>query len=249
MVKLIPERLKENALVNVLFEIRFSSENNTFSNIMPGILFTELSLKNSFRTPHFEMPEIIRQQNADFKYLPLVGFIWGDYNILLGDNVLLLSVNSRYPGWETFKKHICTLMNIVKKHGLISVVERFSLKYVDIIEYPSAENIGEQLNMCISLGDENYLDPYLHLRSEKHEGDVVIIIQLAGNARAEGPAIKTREGFMIDIDCIINKRNLTFGNVIQNFESELDSLHHKNKTVFFNFLTDKALANLGAVYE
>lgn len=53
---------------------------------------------------------------------------------------------------------------------------------------------------------------------------------------------------MIDIDCIINKRNLTFENVIQNFESELDSLHHKNKTVFFNFLTDKALANLGAVY-
>jgi hypothetical protein len=36
MVKLIPKRLKENALVNVLFEIRFSSENNTFSNIMPG---------------------------------------------------------------------------------------------------------------------------------------------------------------------------------------------------------------------
>lgn len=249
MVKVIPKRLKEDALVNVLFEIRFSSENNTFSSIMPGILFTELSLKNSFRTPHFEIPEVVRQQNVDFKYLPLVGFSWGDYNILIGDNVLLLAVNSRYPGWETFKKHICTLMDIVKKHDLISIVERFSLKYVDIIEYPSTEDIGEHLNMSVSLGDENYLGPYLNLRSEKQEGDAVIIIQLAGQARAEGPEIKTREGFMIDIDCIINKQNLSFEDFIQSFESELDSLHNKNKSVFFNFLTDKALDNLGAVYE
>lgn len=249
MVKVIPTRLKEDALVNVLFEIRFSSENNTFSHIMPGILFTELNLKNSFRTPHFEIPEVVRQQNVDFKYLPLVGFSWGAYNVLIGDNVLLLAVNSRYPGWRDFKEHICTLIGVIKKHELISTVERFSLKYVDIIEYPSSESIGEHLNMSVILGGENYLGPSLNLRSEKQEGESVIIVQLAGQARAEGPEIKTREGFMIDIDCIVNKQSLSFEDFIQSFESEIDSLHHKNKTVFFNFLTDKALANLGAVYE
>lgn len=249
MVKVIPKRLKEDALVNVMFEIRFSSENNTFSNIMPGILFTELNLRNSYKTPHFEIPDVVRQQNVDFKYLPLVGFSWGAYNILIGDNVLLLAVNSRYPGWSDFKTHICTLISIIKKYELISIIERFSLKYVDIIEYPSAESIGEHLNMSVSLGGEDFLGPYLNLRSEKQEGESVIIVQLAGQARAEGPEIKTREGFMIDIDCIINKNNISFEVFEQSFESEIDSLHHKNKTVFFNFLTDKALDNLGAIYE
>lgn len=163
--------------------------------------------------------------------------------------MLLLAVNGRYPGWDAFKKHICILMDIIRKHDLVSIVERFSLKYVDIIEYSSTESISEHLNMSVSLGDENYLGPYLNLKSEKQEGDVVIIIQLAGQARAEGPAIKTREGFMIDIDCIINKQNLSFEDFIQSFDSEIDSLHNKNKSVFFNFLTDKALDNLGAVYE
>lgn len=249
MVKNIPTRLQEDALVTVLFEIRFSSENSTFSNIMPGILFTELGLKNSFRTPHAEIPDIVRQQNFDFKYLPTVGFSWQDYNVLLGDNVLLLAVNSQYKGWQHFKEHICKLMGVVQKHQLISIVERFSLKYVDIIDYPTSQDMSEYLNMNVYLGGEDFLGPFLNLRSEKQEGDSVTIVQLAGNARAQGPEIKTREGFLIDIDCIINKSNISFEDFMSGFQCELDTLHNKNKTVFFNFLTDKALTHLGAVYE
>jgi uncharacterized protein (TIGR04255 family) len=249
MTRALPVRLTKDALVNVMFEIRFSSSLNNISSILPGILFTKLGLKSSFKTPHNDIPEFIRNQNPDLKYVPVVGFPWGSYNILLGDYSLILAVDGNYPGWNNFKSHIEELLKVVHEFGLVSIVERFSLKYIDIIEYPETGNIKDFLNITLDLGGIDYIGSAMNVRTEKNDGEYITIIQLAGQAHVEGPTIKARDGFLIDIDCIRDDINISFDDAILSFSNDLDRLHDKNKEIFFGFLNDAALEYLGAEYD
>jgi len=241
----LPVQLTKNPLVSVVFEIRFDST-VPMSSVLPGLLYSKLNCTTINKTPHADIPEIVRQQNDQFAYVPVITMDWGKYQVNIGDKVLMLACSMPYLGWEAFSIKIQELISHFSASGFPIRVERFSLKYIDLIEYQTVDEIKALLNFDVLIGGESVDLQYVQLRSEKRIEDTVTIMQFLGQAEAHMGDV-SKFGLLIDIDCIkpVDKVPLEKFN---NFPHELDALHLKTKEAFFNFISKEGLVYLGATY-
>lgn len=247
----LPTRLGKEPLVQATFELRLLTH-LPMSNILPGVLYGNLKCSDLRKTPHAEIPEVVRNNNPSFSFLPLVTLDWNNYQIHIGDKVLILSCNMPYEGWLNFKKCILRLVDELKSNftnNIIGGVERFSLKYIDVIEEPTNVNFSDLVNVNINMGGHDFNLSSVQVRAEKSEKDFLIIMQMAGQTQIIFPDGKEKNGLLIDIDCLKNKNKTPFSSFIGAFEQELDELHLMNKKVFFDFLSEKGLRYLEPSYD
>ncbi|MFJ3457039.1 TIGR04255 family protein [Scandinavium goeteborgense] len=250
MTRKLPTRLRKDLLVGVIFEMRFESV-VPLSSILPGLLFNHLAGATITKTPVSEIPESIRNSDPNFIYAPLVILETEKFQVHIGDKVLQVIYNVPYEGWDQFKLAIMDVYKKVISYSLINKVLRFSLKYIDIIEPENCSSLEAMLNVNLSMGNCKLDFNTSQARTEIFNDNSIVVIQMAGGAKAEfaNSSIKSREGFLIDVDCI---RNVISKNLVS-FESELssglDELHMITKEYFFSFLTDEALELLGAEYD
>ncbi|MBL5905959.1 TIGR04255 family protein [Serratia fonticola] len=247
----LPKRLGKEPLVQVSFELRLVAH-LPLSSILPGVLYSKLNCGDIRKTPHAEIPEVIRNNDPVFSFLPLVTLDWQGYQIHIGDRVIIISCNMPYEGWSSFKKRILELVDeliLAPTSNMIDRVERFSLKYTDLIEAPFNSNFSELVNVSVNMGGHDFNLSSTQIRAEKKEGDSLVIMQMSGHAQVVFPDSNERNGLLIDIDCIKNKNRISFSSFCESFEQELNELHLLNKRVFFNFLSEKGLKNLEPTYE
>ncbi|MGN7971459.1 TIGR04255 family protein [Serratia sp. 22264] len=247
----LPKRLGKEPLVNVVFELRFLTT-LPLSNILPGMLYSKLGCNGLFKTPHAEIPEIIRNDDPNLAFVPLVYTNWDNYQIHIGDRVIVLSCNIPYMGWGEFKKYILKLVSELNDNNfdaLVSGVSRFSLKYIDIIEAERGGDFSELINIDINMGGHELNLSSTQVRTEKNQDGILVIMQMAGQAQAILPDGKEKNGLLIDIDCINNKGNISFSEFQKLFESDLEILHSTNKKIFFDFLTTKGITEMEPHYD
>lgn len=244
----LPIRLAKDPLVGVMFELRFSS-NPAISNILPGYLFTSLGCKNINKTPESEIPDVIRNSDPNLMYAPLLLIEWDNYQIFVGERSIALSCNMPYQGWTEFNPKINKLLQEVVRVGIKINVERYSLKYTDIIEHDGKSPIQKHLNVDLNIGGQCVELPRTQVRTEKEITGSIIITQLIGSADAILPSGVTRNGFLIDVDAI----NLVSGVDLQSLLHDgfigLDELHEKNKITFFDLISNDGLRNLEPIYD
>ncbi|SXF79633.1 TIGR04255 family protein [Klebsiella variicola] len=250
MTRKLPTRLRKDLLVGVIFEMRFESV-VPLSNILPGLLFNNLPGATITKTPVSEIPESIRNTDPGLIYAPLVALETEKFQVHIGDKVLQVIYNVPYEGWDKFKSVIMDVYKKVIGYSLINKVVRFSLKYIDILEPESGSSLEAMLNVNLSMGNCRLNFNTTQARTEIFNKDGVVVIQMAGGAKAEfaNSSIKSREGFLIDVDCIRNVISKDLISFERELSSGLDELHLITKEYFFSFLTDEALVLLGAEYE
>lgn len=244
----LPTRLRKDPLVTVVFELRFTSDFPA-SKILPGILFSQLGCSNLQNTPHSEIPESIRTSDPNLVYAPLVILQWGEYQIQIGDKSLQLACEMPYKGWCEFKKHIMELLIFIKNLGVIKGVERYSLKYIDIIDYKSNGSFKDLLDIDLKFGRNDFNIAGTQIRTEANYEDTIVIMNLIGQARADFPNGSFKSGFLIDIDCIKPLNHESFMEIVGNFPDYLEDIHDLNKNIFFGYLTEEGLEHLEAEYE
>ncbi len=244
----LPSKLGKEPLVTVLFEIRFTAK-LALSNILPGILFSKLGCENIEPTPHAQIPEQIRRADPNLKYLPLVALKWQRYQVLVGDSSVVLSCDIPYLGWTDFRTHILSLINELEQTKLISEVERYSLKYVDVIE--NVQNIpsSELLKINLKIGDSALNFPSTQLKTEMDVDGTIVLIQILGQARALLATGQEKDGVLVDMDTINLKTNTPLISFIATAEDELNSLHLTNMSTFFSLLSEKGLESLEPEYD
>ena len=242
----IPKKLGKSPLIESLWELRFSSEMASVSELLPGLLFSEFDqeFQSIEPLPVANIPLQIRLMNPDFMYAPTVRLTGVHYTIQIGDRVVSLGCIMPYRGWEEFGPKILSLVKILKKTNLISKPERFSMKYIDILP-SSAEPSISQLDIAITLGKQNIDVHPLHLRTEVVEEGFLNIIQIVSPANVQllGGARKT--GVLVDNDTIYDHVS---GDFWKGFSKQLDRVHKVNKKMFFNLLTESAVRNLDPEY-
>lgn len=245
----LPKVLKHEPLVDAIFEVRMS-EGFPLGDILPGALFSGLEQKPLInRLPAAEIPRPMREADPNLAFVPTTQLDIGDYWIPIGDRTFGVTCKLPYPKWPAFKAKILEILEIVKQIGLPGRVDRYSLKYVNLIAGGSTpEQIGK-INGQFKLGNIEVTDDNIALRIERRENDVLHILSIATGAQANLADGRFLEGLMVDIDSV---REATFPNYdafAGSVENGIEELRQANKEKFFGCLTPEAINGMEPEYE
>ena len=249
MTEQLPTKLENEPLIDAIFELRFSSSDSA-ANILPGFLFGALKGEKKIeRLPAAEMPKQLRDSDPNLQFAPQIRLLWSDYVISIGDHNLSIGCKYPYPGWDAFKKAILGIVDVIKSIQFIQAVNRFSMKYIDIIPAKDLQEQVSLINTSIAIGGHTLEKEHFALRIDIPEGETIHIVNVTSSAVAKLQDGSTRNGIIVDIDTIAAVHNQEFGQWIGELPEKLDETHLANKKMFFKCLNPQTVDSLGPVYE
>lgn len=227
----IPKLLRKAPILEAIAEVRFASgaPNGVVGTVLPGLLFGDLKAEypDIQGHPSAQIPAAFRAQNPELRYLPSTTLKGDGRSLNVGDCVLALSFAQPYPGWESFRAAILKVWELTRKSGLVSSIERFSLKYVNMIDAPQDSNHFDRSTIRLSLGDHVVTCEPTTVRTEIRRDRFIAVASIVTQAIAVGdPA---HYGFVVDLDVICN------GPFDSGWDMSLDSLtmHITSKKKYF----------------
>lgn len=248
MVKL-PKILTREPLVDAVFEVRLTG-NALLADILPGFLFHELDPKPLLtRLPAAEIPLPMRNSDPGLQFAPVLRLEWGQYFIAVGNRNVVVSCKLPYPKWPNFKVAILDIMGRIAKVGITQLVERYSVKYVNLIQGTSLADQTKKIKMAIQLGPDQVSADQVSLQVHRNEGDILHILSIIIGAEGQLPDGRRVQGAVVDIDSIRAIKPLEFGTFVNGLESQIEELRQANKVKFFGCLTDSAINEMGPIYE
>jgi uncharacterized protein (TIGR04255 family) len=148
-----PEKLGRDTIIEALFELRFSSTNESVADILPGLLYPHI--RDEFpkieRLGVSQLPVSLLQNDSNFRYAPYYKLSGDHYYIQVGKHVFSIGCPRPYSGWPEFRSKIHALVGLLRDTGLIDSIERFSIKYTNLIPEPSDFSLA-QLNVNFRTG-------------------------------------------------------------------------------------------------
>ncbi len=246
--KKIPVKLKKEPLLEAVWEIRFASTKRSVSDLLPGLIYNALSDKypNIVRLPAADIPAPITEQDPNLRYVPKIRLEGDNRSVQIGEHVLSLSNRRPYLGWKLFSADIRKLISVVRETTLIDKLERFSMKYIDIIELNYPPDLS-CLNIELKLGGHEINTRPVQLRTEIKDDNLVHIVQIVSPAEAVLPKNSRKfTGVLLDIDTIIPIQDNKSWDEIEN---SLDMVHSASKRMFFGLLTPETIEKLEPAYE
>jgi uncharacterized protein (TIGR04255 family) len=244
----IPLRLKREPLLEAVWEIRFSGAKPSVADLMPGMVFKALSGKygNLVRSPVADIPAPIVQHDPGLQYLPTIRLEDGNQAVQIGGRLVSLSCRRPYTGWLRFSADIRELAGVVRDTGLVNTLERFSLRYIDLLEATRPPGLA-CLNLEFRLGEHEIVSKPVQLRTEIAEQDITHIVQIASPAEVTIPGGAERlKGVVLDIDSSVA---LGGDAAWEELERRLDAVHDACKRMFFSLLKPETIAGLEPEYE
>lgn len=241
----LPLRLQKEPLIDAVFEVRYSSAIPA-SNILPGVFFSKYPGKITIeRLPTSELPQPLLQADPNLQFAPLIRLYWKNFVVLIGDRSLAVGCKLPYPGWANFKIAIIEIITLLRDTGIVETIQRFSMKYVDLIRSADISEQISMINASVVVGDHVLQKEAFSLRMEIPENGCINAVQIVSSAIAALPDGSTQEGVIIDIDTISSVENQSFDQLL----SQLDAMHATNKAMFFKCLRPETIETLGPVYE
>ena len=244
----IPIKLRKEPLLEAVWEVRFSESKRSIADLMPGMIFKSLPDKygNIVRLPTADIPAPIVENNPNLRYAPKIRLENGNQAVQIGEHSLSLSCRRPYSGWARFSADIHELIKVTQETGLIENLERFSLKYIDLIELEQPLGLS-CLNLDLKLGEHEISTEPVQLRTELRERDLIHIIQIVSPAKAVLPALKKQlKGVLVDIDTI---KPISEKEPWELLYRRLDDLHISCKRMFFSIVKHETIEKLGPEYK
>lgn len=248
-MKSLPKKLKKEPLIDAVFEVRFTS---TFpaGGVLPGLIFGGLKGdKKIEQLPLLQLPQGIRDADPNLRFAPLNRLDWQQFYINVGDRSVSVGFKHPYPGWNSFKPAIVEIMNILKGADILKSVERYSLKYIDLLP---ATDLVEQvsfINFDVTLAGHKLEKEAFHIRLEIPRHGFMHTVQVVSPATATLHTGESRQGLIVDVDTIANQQDVSFDELLCGFSDKLDAIHQANKDVFFDCLTPQTITALEPEYD
>ncbi|WRQ32330.1 TIGR04255 family protein [Bacteroidales bacterium MB20-C3-3] len=232
----LPKNINPCPIVDALLEVRFTSTIN--ANAVFGLIYSVLQkdFQKVETLPILQLPDVVRASDPNLKYKPYYKISNENFVIQIGPDVILISSFPRYLGWEIFSKIIFDVLTKIEQIGIINVIERIGIRYINFFE----NNIFEKINLKVSIGSNDVLCKNTIIRTEIEQGEYSSTLQLANNAIING-----KNGSIIDIDTFVTKN-------LVNFFSKKNELinagHLKEKELFYSLLSSEFLSTLNPTY-
>lgn len=245
----LPKILEREPLVDAVFEVRLK-DSPSLADILPGFLFHELNPKPILqRLPAAEIPQPLRFNDPNLQFAPILRLEWGQYFISIGERNFVVSCKLPYPKWPNFKGAILDITRRIAKVGIAGTVERYSVKYVNLIQANTLAEQIDKIQMSITLGPIEVKDDHINLQVHRKDGNILHILSIISGAEGNLPDGNRVYGTVVDIDSIRNVNDQTFQSFADGLEPGLEELRQANKVMFFGCLSESALEELGPVYE
>lgn len=248
MEKRIPVRLRKEPLIEAVWEVRFTSAKPSVAELLPGLIYQALPDKypDTVRLPAADIPAAITEQDPKLRYVPKIRLEGGNQAVQIGEHVLSLSCRRPYTGWKTFAADIRKIIEVVRGTGLIEHLERFSLKYIDLIELEEPPDLG-CLNIALRLGGLEMRTFPVQLRTEIREDGLIHIVQIVSPAEVSIPGDPRKYvGVLLDTDSI---NMFIEQGTWEEIDARLDAVHTASKNMFFNLLTPETIEKLEPEYQ
>ncbi len=247
----LPKVLEREPLLEAICEVRFTSGSDVpFSEVLPGALYNALTPKPQLRRlPAADIPRPLRSADPNLAFAPTMHLIWDAYTIIIGDRSFGVACGQPYPKWEKFRADILTVLGHVSALELDGHVERFSVKYVNLLPGGSWAEQLAKLKLSLKLGDMNVENDQLQLRLERRESEIIHIVSITIGATATRPDGKQLEGAIVDIDSIHAVSPTPLSDFVADLEPKLKTLRLENKRKFFSCLTEETIQSMGPHYE
>jgi uncharacterized protein (TIGR04255 family) len=245
----LPRKLGKEPLIEAIFEVRFTAA-LPVSSILPGLMFQGLQGEKVIeRLPAAELPQQLRNVDPNLRYAPLVRIRWQPFMILISDQSVGLACATPYPGWAAFKPAILKIVEIIGNANVIDLVERFSLKYTNILS-PTHGGIDSLLDFNLQIGPYDSTGKNVQIRAEiPQEGLIIHIVQLLSSGTARLPDGSVREGVVFDIDTISIIGPTKFSEFFSTLADRVEFGHLENKALFFACLKQKTTDDLEPIYD
>ena len=244
----IPARLKKEPLLEAIWEIRFDAVKAPIADLLPGILYNTFGRKFSsvIRLPFADLPAAAFEHEPNLRYAPKIRLEAGNQCVQIGPRMLSLHCRRPYSGWPQFSRDIMQLANAVRETGLVERLERFSLKYIDLIE--SEKPVGlSLLNLELKLAGFQLTTEPVQLRTEIKENSLIHVLQVISPAEVflqdKGERLV---GILVDVDSI---RPIAASESWDIVFQTLDEVHGSCKKMFFALLRPETIESLEPEYE
>lgn len=249
MIRGTPKKLGIVPIVDATFELRFEPSDLSANELMLGLMHRELKdqIPKVSALPQATIPREMIQSIAALQYQPQRSLSGDQYHLALGPKVLALACIRPYSGWAAFSEMIRRTVDSLRNTDQVKEVERFSLKYRNIIEaLPEVNQLG-MLNVHLDVSSLPFGAKSTHIKVEtaREQFDNLITIQTHTEVAINTTDERLR-GILVDVDTIYQRE-------LQNFWSDanhlLEKAHEVEKYLFFNILKPGTLESLNPEWE
>jgi uncharacterized protein (TIGR04255 family) len=242
----LPVELAKDTIVECVFEARFGPGAPSAAELLPGVIFGRLRkfFKSHLSLPLGQIPAEIRLQSA-FNYVPTHAIEGPNIRMLFGPQVAAVSFPKPYSGWDKVRPKIVECMNAIFDSELMGRPERFSVKYVNLLQEGIDEFDIEQTNLKFSLGRLRIRRPGLAVKAEMELNGCDVIVEIATGANIVLPGFPQQSGVLMAVDAIKQCNNV---DCKASLPETLEALHNTEKEVFFDLLTPQTLEKLRPRY-
>lgn len=243
----IPFRLGKEPLLEAVWEVRFAAGEPYTLESLHGEIYKALSEKypKTVRLPAADIPASVSEQDANLRYAPKIRLERKNHAIQIGDRMVSLNCRRPYPGWNAFSSDIGSLVSVIRDSRLVGRIERFSLRYADLLEFDSPPSLS-WLNLEIRLAGESQTWP-VQMWMNIQEGSLSHLIRIVCPAMVTTPEDPNKHaGVLLDIDTF---RVLHDGEAWSEIQQGLEEAHSASKQKFFKLLTPETIQRLEPKYE
>lgn len=248
-MKKLPKFLEREPLIDAVFEVRLNGT-SSLAEILPGALFTGMSSKPAVsRLPAADIPHPIRANDPALQFAPVARLDLGQFLVSVGDRNFVISCKLPYPKWPAFKAAILDITAQIARVGIGGRVERYSVKYVNLIDGKSHSDQIAKLDMMVRLGSVEVTADHMTLQLHRHEGEILHILSVITGAEAQMPDGRRAFGAVVDVDSIRHVAEREYSAFVGSLEPGLEELRQANKVKFFDCLKESTIMEMGPVYD
>jgi len=244
----LPVRLETDPIIEAVFELRFTSTAKAVADVLQGAIYPGLKDRFSLveRTIISALPSGLLDAEPNLRYQPRLVLRGDQMNVFIGDHAVSLACPKPYLGWKHFKPLILELVRLVKNANVVSEVERFSLRYVNLLQGETPEAQFSLVHYAASLGRRYKLHTLVtYTRTEFEQEGLANIVELGANSVATTHKGESFTGLVVTIDTI-HKSPPDF---LNNPDPLLEKAHLVEKSVFFEVLTEETVNKMGPIWE
>lgn len=245
MQTVLPNKLKDDAIVEALLEIQFDSDD--LGEIVIGRL-TDFDLWSGYsvaRLSAANIPENIRSADLSLRFQPVIERRSqdGGSNVRIGGNVLSYHVYAPYPGWSDFKLRVNAIVKELFNKVTNLQVSRLGFRYINYLQKDRhCINSIEDLSLNIQLGEKPVVSGFnlSHIKemSESH----YVLIKVASPEFIEGNQCPTDLVCVADIDVFSTKNFVADSFSV--VEKWIEEAHAIEKRAFFSLFKQDTINKL-----